>query len=101
MSDGLKARVIVLGIGRYSFPDQTTGEIIEGSKVHYVEVNPQEEKDAQGYVPTVANMPLAYYDQITAIPGIYDAEMNIKMSGKKPSLKVTGFTFISPVEFVG
>lgn len=99
-NNGLKARVIVLGVGRYQFRDDATGEMIEGAKVHYIEADSSDEKDSFGQIPAVANMPYAYFDEIQTVPGVYDAEMNIKMSGKKPSLKVTAFKYIEPISLV-
>lgn len=101
MAGELKTRVIVLGARRYSFVNKESGEIIEGTKVFYVEPEGKVEKDTQGFLPSEANLPLEYYETLGQLPGIYDAEISLNLGTRKPGLKVTGFTLVGPVEFVG
>ena len=95
----MKTRVIVIGISRYRFPHDQTGEIIEGTKVHYIEDNMQNEEHLIGHVPQSANLPYEYFDKMAQVPGVYHAELSISLISKRPSLKVNGFEFLNPVEF--
>lgn len=96
---GMTTKVIVTGVTRYKFAQEGTGEIIDGAKVHFVELEPEEGTDNKGYVTQQANLPYEVYEKLTVLPGVYDAELTIKLTGKKPSLKVTGFNLINAVEF--
>jgi len=96
---GMTAKVIVTGVTRYKFAQDGTGEIIDGAKVHYVELEPEQGTDNKGYVTQTANLPYEVYEQLTVLPGVYEADISIKLTGKKPSLKVTGFNLINAVEF--
>lgn len=97
----MKTRVIVLGVSRYSFPDQKTGEIIEGSKVSYIEETPADEENVNGHTPQTANMKYGYFEEMYAsgVPGVYDANLTVSLSGRKPTLKIEGFDFVAPFSF--
>ncbi|MGG0816182.1 hypothetical protein ABE142_26465 [Paenibacillus alvei] len=92
----METEVFVLAVSRYSFPDKQTGEIIEGTKVHYVERNAQNEDNLVGFNPTTANMPYDYFEKMSHVPGVYKASIEISLSGRKPSLKITGFKYVAP-----
>lgn len=99
MAAELKTRVIVLGYSRYNFVDTDTGRNVEGCKVHYVEQEGKSEENTEGHIPAVANLPYASFDTLEAVPGLYDADISLKMTGRKPGLQVTGFTYVSPITF--
>lgn len=92
----MNARVVVLGTSRYKFPQEGTGEIIEGCKVHYVEQNYTSDDNSKGAIPQAANLPFDVFEQLVEVPAIYDAAFSVSLRGKKPSLKVTGFNYVSP-----
>jgi hypothetical protein len=45
-----KRKLLVLDAKRYSFPDQQTGEIKEGTTVHYVDLETEANEDLNGCV---------------------------------------------------
>lgn len=92
----MEEQVIVLGASRYSFPNRENGEIIEGTKVHYITLSADKDKDKTGHAPQVANLDYDFYDTLKEIPGVYDLKMTISFSGKKPSIKVNDFIFKKP-----
>ncbi|MFD2334701.1 hypothetical protein ACFSR7_36115 [Cohnella sp. GCM10020058] len=94
MNTGLSTRVIVLGASRYKFPNPDTGEVIEGSKVHYVEQNFTPEADSLGAIPQTANLDYEFINELRSIPGVYDAEFSISLRRKTPTIKVTGFKHV-------
>jgi hypothetical protein len=44
-------------------------------------------------------MPYAYFDQIYTIgvPAFYNANLTVSLTGRKPTLKIEGFDFVSPI----
>lgn len=97
----MKTKVIVLGVSRYSFADQKTGEVIEGTKVHYVEASQNGEENNIGHTPQTANMPFRYFDDVSfnPIPAIADCNLRIDLTGRKPSIKVIGFDNFVGIDF--
>lgn len=94
----MKTGVIVLGVSRYKFAQDGTGEVVEGCKVHYVEDGFENQADSIGLIPQTAIMDYEHFEffESAQIPGKYDAEFHVSLRGKKPTLKVGGFTYRSP-----
>lgn len=92
----MNTRVVVLGVSRYKFPQEGTGELIEGCKVHYVEQNFTSEENSIGAIPQNCIMPYEVFEGMKEVPGVYDANFSISLRGKKPTLKVTGFNYVAP-----
>jgi len=97
----MKTRVIILGVSRYSFPDQKTGQIIEGTKVNYVEQSRTDDENVVGHTPQTANLPYRDFDSLAfnPVPGIYDCTLKVDMSSRKLGVKVSGFQYIAPLSF--
>jgi hypothetical protein len=97
----MKTRVMVLGASRYKFPQEGTGEIIEGCKVHFVEENGGQEKDNIGRIPQSVVMDYEFYEYISnkPLPALMDAELTVSMRSKKMQLKIVDFEFIAPIDF--
>lgn len=97
----MQQKVLVLGASRYKFPQEGTGEIIEGCKVHFVEEKGGEEENNIGRIPQSVIMEFDFYDYIKnkPLPAICNAEITISMRGKKPSLKIIDFEFVSAIDF--
>lgn len=99
----MDAKVIVIGASRYKFPDNKTGEVIEGCKVHYADLNDSQKDDMIGHVPQTANLPYEYFEVISSqpIPGIYEAQLTVDLTARKPALKVVGFRFVQELDLAG
>lgn len=97
----MKAKVLILGASRYKFPQEGTGEIIEGCKIHFVEEQGGEEENNIGRIPQTQIMDYEFYEYIRSnpLPALFDADFIISMRGKKPSLKIADFTFVSAIDF--
>ena len=95
----LTAEVLVFGVRRYQFADKQTGEVMEGTTVHYADTSTQD-GDQKGYVPAKANLKFEDYSifKDENLPGIYEAQMDMVLRGSKPSLKVTGFRFLKKAQ---
>lgn len=96
-------KVIVLGVSRYSFPNQETGEIIEGTKVNFIDTDEAKENDFLGFKQQTQNMPYALFGQFSNenLPGIYEMESKVDFSGKQLKIKITGFKFVSKLNLMG
>ncbi|SFF49442.1 hypothetical protein SAMN04487969_15518 [Paenibacillus algorifonticola] len=97
----MKARVLILGASRYKFPQEGTGEIIEGCKVHFVEEDGGEEENNIGRIPQTTIMDYEFYEYVKKqpLPSIFEADMIVSMRGKKPTLKIADFIFVEPINF--
>ncbi|HEY0827105.1 MAG TPA: hypothetical protein VGE40_03345 [Bacilli bacterium] len=97
----MKTQVIVLGSSRYHFVNESagTGELIEGCKVHYVEKDFVNEDNSIGMIPQTAIMEYDFFETLKTIPGVYNAELTVSLRGKKPTLKIIDFEFVSAMNF--
>lgn len=94
MSDNL---VTVLGVGRYSFNDEKTNRLVEGTTVHYYShEEKQSNDDSLGFKPVKATLPYDYYEKFKDKSFPYDAEIDFSLTIKsgKPAIKVNGFTVV-------
>lgn len=92
--------VVVLGASRYDFEDEKTGRSISGTKVHYVPVGADDSVDNQvGLIPKAETMPYEFFGKIVTVPGIYEANVQMQMSGRSLRAKITDFKFVEPVTF--
>lgn len=90
----LNQKVVVLGASRYTFQDDSK-KTIEGTKVHYISLNSENEENLLGHTPQTANMKYDYFDNLGEVPGIYDLHCELDLSKKKPTLAIKGFVFES------
>jgi hypothetical protein len=93
----LKTTGIVLSAAPYSFPNEKTGEIIEGITVFTLpmtELKPQKNRDTHGVKPYKSTLPLDVIGKIIAAPAIYEftCEMTVDRD-MKPQLKVTDLEY--------
>ena len=84
---------IVTGAKRYSFEDKDTKKQVEGTKVHFLQLNKVEENDAFGFIPAVTTMPYEYFEKLKGLklPHLCDAILNVSLSGSRPQIKVSNF----------
>jgi hypothetical protein len=43
-------------------------------------------------------MPYGYLEKLKEVPGIYELDIGVSLSGKKPVMKVNGFTLLAPLD---
>lgn len=96
----MQRKVFVLGMSRYKFANQENGEIIQGTKVSYVDLEYENTENTVGAQPQAANFPLEFYDTMNKqqIPGVYNADLDISLQGRKPTVKVTAFHYVGHVD---
>lgn len=97
----MKVKVVVMGVSRYSFPDQKTNQLIEGTKVNYIEQVPADEENVIGHTPQSAVLDYHAFDKFLGkgLPAVYDCDLSVSLVGRKPSLKINGFEYVAPIEF--
>jgi hypothetical protein len=94
--------VIITGYKPMEFPNTQTGEIIDMVKVTYFSAVTG--KDAVGYLPLqssyVNENKKEIMKMINRVPALYSVNYGM-VPGKnnKPTLEVTGFTFIKDIDF--
>lgn len=95
-----KMTVVVLGASRYDFEDEKTGRPISGTKIHYVPTAADPTAQNQlGLIPKSETMPYEFFGKLVTVPGIYDAEIQMQMSGRSLRAKIVDFAFVEAVTF--
>jgi hypothetical protein len=92
--DSMASVVMVIGVSRYNFKNDETGEMISGTKVHYFDAEYSTEENLTGFVPQSANLPFDFYGSLPVIPAYYEPEFKITLKGKRPSIKFVGFKLL-------
>lgn len=72
----MKEKVFILSASRYSFTDESTGEIRKGMTVFYVnDIKPVAPTDTvKGTVPVKANFPYEMFNTLGDVPGYHSIE---------------------------
>ena len=76
-------RAIVLSANQYSFDDKDAKKKVEGCGVHYILTDnlaphADSERPTKGYKPAKATLPMATYDTIGELPGLYNLEFEFR-----------------------
>ena len=79
----MKQTAIMLSASQYSFEDEKAKKKVEGCSIHYVLTEnlapcADGERPVKGYKPAKANLPVATYDTIGEVPGLYNLEFEFK-----------------------
>lgn len=94
-----KMKVVVLGATRYAFEDEKTGREIEGCKVHYVPIDSSAENNQRGLIPKAETMEYSFFNELSTVPGLYEATVAFSMAGRNLKAKISDFSFIEPMTF--
>lgn len=92
-------RVIVLGCKKYDFTDEN-GRRVSGTKVFFT-VPEQEEKNALGYIPKEANLPLQAFDDMQKLQYPFEANLITTswFGAKKVQTRISSFEYLSNLQF--
>ena len=79
----LQQTAIFLSASSYSFEDDKTKRLVEGTTVHYIlaeDLAPIEdaERNSRGYKPVKGSFPVAAYVKAVSVPGIYTLDIEIE-----------------------
>jgi hypothetical protein len=99
-------KCLVLGIRRYDFKDESSGERVEGAKLHYLTLDASEDAypdpDRHGEIPFEVPVPQAMFDDFASSPAFFDVEFRQRAGrGGRPSLQVSGVSYMGPANFEG
>ena len=91
--------VVVLSARRYSMTDEKTGELVQGTKVQYIEDwNDCMEQNKRGVSVLSANFPFKWFDDLTDLPATYEADFQLAEGARgKPVVRMTALRFKAPI----
>lgn len=93
----MELEVLVLGAKQYSFVNKETGEVVEGTKVTYIDL--KQDQTGNGYEVASATMGYDDMSQFAKLPGVYKALIGMTVSGGKLRTKIESFKFVSAYSF--
>lgn len=97
----MKENIIILSAKNWSMADEQTGNIRSGISIHYLltdNLKPWSDPDgSRGFTPCKQTIPLTMEHSLASVPGLYEADLSMKISGGKNVLSITGLSFISEV----
>ena len=92
----MKQTVLILSATQYRITHDSTGEIEnEGTTVRYLmtaDLSPHTDGRTKGRVPAKANLPHAFFDQISELPVMCDVEFDFSVDSK-------GRASLTPIKF--
>lgn len=93
-------KVLVVGAKRYSFTDRESNRQVEGTKVHYLDLETLKENDSAGMIPASVNLEYGEFSKFEQLPAVYELEFGFTLKNGKPVVKVTGMEYSSQAEIV-
>ena len=92
------SEVVVLSARRYSMTDEKTGELVQGTKIEYVEDwDPQPQQNKRGLSVLSANFPYELYDSLGDVPAVYSADFQLVAGARgKATVAMTNLHYREP-----
>lgn len=94
----MKAGIIVLSAKCWSMEDEETKVVRAGVSIHYIltqNLSDFTDTDGtRGYIPIKQSIPIELQKNLVSVPGIYDADLTMKVSDGKNVLKVTSLDYV-------
>ena len=99
----MKSNVIVLYARPWSMPIEGTSQVRSGVSIHYLmtdtlsplPVKEGEESVEYGYQPCKQSITIEQADSLNVVPGIYEAEFELRASKGQNIMAVSGLKFVS------
>lgn len=88
----IQQEVIILGVSRYDFADQQTGEVRKGSTVWFYDTAGVKEENKVGLIPSKASLAYEEFENLKGLTFPVKAVANVGIDLSKGKLKVSGFT---------
>ena len=89
--------VVVLSARRYSMTDDKTGELVQGTKIEYVEDwDPQPQQNKRGLSVLSANFPYDTYETLGDVPVVYSADFQLVAGARKAAVSMTNLHYREP-----
>ena len=96
-------KVLVMGVKKYDFAQEGTGEVFQGMNITAIDTSVNEnEPDKKGVFPMKIKSPdINLFDRFTVFPAYYDIKFTMKPDGKgNPVVVLTSADLINEVQFV-
>lgn len=97
----MRSKIIILFARAWAMTDENTGEQRSGVSIQYIMGDTLVGKstdESLGYQVIKESITPECAEGLDVVPGIYDAELELKASGGKNVLHVCGLKFISPLQ---
>lgn len=90
--------VVVLSARRYSMTDDKTGEVVQGTKIEYVEDwDPQPQQNKRGLNVLSANFPYATFEALGDVPAVYSADFQLVAGARgRAAVSMTNLHYREP-----
>lgn len=90
--------VVVLSARRYSMTDEKTGEVVQGTKIEYVEDwDPQPQQNKRGLNVLSANFPYATFEALGDVPAVYSADFQLVAGARgRAAVSMTNLYYREP-----
>lgn len=94
-------QVIILGYSTYSFEDEKTKRLIEGTTVHIISTTHQNDEYGVGYLPKRVTMPKDFSEYLEGLsfPHVAEPVMVHQFTSKGPKAIVKSFQIKQPLQF--
>lgn len=86
--------VLILGVSRYDFKDDRTGNDVRGTTVWYAPVDTLDEDHKVGLTPVKASLPYQVFDSFVGheFPSLAKASISLDLSNRRNPIKINGFS---------
>lgn len=93
------SKILVTWIKPYTFINDI-GVKYEGVKVAYFNKNASKKDGETGYNPILGKLDISFKNQLTEIPGVYDAEIDMQTNSKnQPELVISSLELEKSIDF--
>ena len=96
-------KVLVMGVKKYDFVQEGTGEVFQGMNITALDMAVNEnESDKKGIFPMKIKSPdIKLFDRFSVFPAYYEIDFTMKPDSKgNPVIVLTSSDLLSQVEFV-
>lgn len=95
----MNKKLIVLYCNSYNFTDERTGELRDGVSYRYILADnlapANNQNGSKGYSVLKGNLPLSELGSFKAVPGLYDATLDIREKNGSTVLVPVALNFVS------
>ncbi len=94
----IKSEIVVLNARRYAMKDESTGELVQGTKISYIEDwSSQIKQNSTGVSVLSANLAYDDFGKFSKVPAVFDAEFQLTEGARgRAVLRLTSCNFKAP-----
>jgi hypothetical protein len=96
----MKSLIVLLNARRYSLIDEKTGQLIQGTKISYLQdFNPVVNANSRGCDVLTSTLPYQVFETLDEIPAYYEAEFVFRPDSKgRPVLAPVSLSYSGPFD---